>query len=319
MSDGSVYIRSLSRGRRMVYYLDEVSRKWRHPWSVSGFYDKTAEPPSWKIQLKPGFINGESPLAGSDELDEEGKSKLLPLTDFPAIPLGEQIFEQTESAPEFFKALGVKDPQKEESNTTGAGLTITLASPEEASPDDRILMQAVVFLTQARASQKMVAQATGNLLLGSLVDYSVSWDTTALSAFGRRPRIGVAKVLPDSPAPDTLNILTGPVEDDSFDHLPIATLYFLSPPGVVEVPPKGPDGTWELYVKHDVFWNMDYANMNKPPINLPGFGLDPVVATFVGRYTFAPAATFAVTQAFVSEALAGIFNSSSNRGRFWTV
>lgn len=314
--DGSVYIRTTGNGRRAVYYLDEISRKWRHPWFVTGFY----EDGSWKIQIKPGFVNGEAAMAGSDEVDEDGRNKVLPLTDYPKIPLRKDIFEQPQKAPEYFKRLGVKDPPKPEVNAGGPVLSITLAAEEEESPTDRMLLQCVMFLSQARATQKMVADIPGNLLTANLVEYTVTWDTSSLNALGRRARINVAKQIPTAPAPDFMDLLSGTIQDDSIDHLQMATLYFLSPPGLTDAnPSEGPGASWQLYVKHDVFWNMDYSNKNKPPINIPGFALDAATAFFVGRYTFAPAATLGATNALLSRALAAAFNGASNRGRFWTV
>ena len=325
--DGSVYKRTTGKGRRVVYYLDEISREWRHPWFITGFYEND----SWKIQIKPGFVNGEAAVAGSDEVGEDGKNKILPLTDFPVIPLRKDIFEQPKEAPEFFKQLGVKDPVQPEVNTSGPVLSITAPQEEESSEEDRMLLQCVVFLTQARATQKMLADIPGNVLLGNLVDYSLTWDRSALTALGLRARIGVAKDLPKDPTPDLFDLMSGTVQDDGLDHLPIATLYFVSPRkgegegaegaegGSKDEPSEPtPTATWQLYVKHEVFWNMGYGARNVPPFNLPGFGLDPFLAVFLGRYSFAPAVAGA-TNALLSRALMALFNSQSNRGRFWTV
>jgi len=318
MSDGAVYKRTTGKGE--VYYLDEISREWQHPWFVTGFY----EDESWKIQIKPGFVNGEAPLAPSDELDEEvGDNttfKRMPLTDRPKIPLPNNIFEQPASAPDFFKRLGVKDPEKPEINTRGGGVTITVPTQAEEAAGARKMLQCVVFMSQARASQKLDASIPGNLLLANIVEYTVTWDATALFSLGRLPRINLAKELPAAPT-GSQNVLFGP-QDDSFDHLPLATLYFVSPPAKEgEEPPKEttPGAAYELYVKHDLFWNVDYAAKNRPPINIPGFAIGAGIAAFVGRYTVAPLATLGAMNAASSLLLAAAFNAASNRGRFWTV
>jgi len=325
MSDGAVYKRTTGKGE--VYYLDEISREWQHPWFVTGFYDE-----SWKIRIKPGFVNGESPLATSDEVDSDGRNKQLPLTEFPAIPLPKDIFEQPPVAPKFFSSLGVKDPDKPdiEIDLRGSrGITVTIPTQDKSSAADRMLLKAVVFLTQARASHKLVTDIPGNLLLANLVEYSSSWDTSALSSLGRDARINVAKQLPSAGAPSIFDLFSGTIQDDSIDYLPLATLYFVSPPKGKDEPKwkalqeqalsDGPGAGWELYVKHDVFWNIDYANNNKPPINIPSFGTDPFTTFFVGRYTFAPMAALGAMNALVSKALAMAFNGASNGGRFWTV
>ncbi len=155
----------------------------------------------------------------------------------------------------------------------------------------------------------------------------MTWDLSALTALGLRARINVAKDLPKDPTPDLFDLMSGTVQDDGLDHLPMATLYFVSPrkgegagaEGGSEAEPSEPTATWQLYVKHEVFWNMGYGARNLPPFNLPGFGVDPFLAAFVGRYTFAPMATVGATNALLSRGLMALFNSQSNRGRFWTV
>jgi hypothetical protein len=319
MSDGAVYKRTTGKGRREVYYLDEISREWQHPWFVTGFY----EDDSWKIQIKPGFVNGEPAMAPSDELEDGDNTtfKRIPLTDRPKIPLPKNIFEQPARAPDFFKRLGVKDPEKLDISMGGpSGVTITIPTQTEKTAGARTMLQCVVFMSQARASQKLEASIPGNLLLANIVEYTVTWDDSALSALGRRPRINVAKELPDAPTggQDLLNGLM----DDNLDHLPLATLYFVSPPAKEgEEPPEDttPGAAYELYVKHDLFWNVSYAAKNRPPINIPGFALGAGVAAFVGRYTVAPLATLGAMNAASSLLLAAAFNSASNRGRFWTV
>lgn len=317
MSDGAVYVRSSGKGRRAVYYLDEISRRWKHPWFIEPFY----EVDGWKFVINPGFVNGEAALAGSGEEDDRDtpeREDLVPLTDEPEITIPSSAYKQPESSPEFFKRMGVKDPKKPQIDLGGpAGVIMTIPNEEEESPDDRMLLRAVTFLTQARATPKLQTDIPANLMLANLVDYTVVWDTTALSSFGNRPRVTVAQELPVTKVPNPLDILAGSFADESFDHLQIATLYFVSPPGVTTG--DKPDGSWEPYVKHEVFWNLNYAARNRPPINIPGFILDPATAFFVGRYTFAPAATLGATNELVSRALAAAFNEASNRGRFWTV
>jgi hypothetical protein len=318
MSDGTVYARSSGNGRRVVYYLDEISRQWRHPWFVSGSYD--AESEGWIIKINPGFVNGEAPLAPSGQRDEDGSIERLPLTDYPQIPLPNNIFERPASAPEFFKKLGVLDPPKVELNQgPGGQLSITVPTIEEEVEEKRTMLQCVVFMSQARASQKIDASIPGNFLLANIVEYTVIWDTAALNALGRRPRINLANELPASPKAGQ-NLLSD--QDDNLDHLPVATLYFVSPPAKEgEEPPeaKEPGATWSLYVKHDLFWNVDYAAKNRPPINIPGFAIGAGLAAFVGRYTLAPAATLGAMMAASALLLADAFNRASNKGRFWTV
>jgi hypothetical protein len=317
MSDGTVYQRSL--GNSTVFYLDEISRRWPHPWFVTGFYDEEM----WKIQIKPGFVNGDAPLAPSDEIDEAAGNtvKRLPLTDYPRIPLPKNIFERPEKAPVFFKRLGVKDPEKPDISMGGpSGVTITIPTQTEETPNARTLLRCVVFMSQARASQKLDVSYPGNLLLGNIVEYVVSWDASALFSLGRLARINLAKEVPATSG--EYQGLLGGEQDDNFDHLPLATLYFVSPPAKKgEEPPEAtePGASWKLYVKHDLFWNVNYAAKNRPPINLPGFAIGAATAAFVGRYTIAPMASVAAMNATSSMLLAAAFNSATNKGRFWTV
>lgn len=317
MSDGAVYVRSCS-GRNAVYYLDKISREWRHPWHAESFFDEGA----WKVKILPGFVNGEAALTGTGEKDDpetDDREDLVALTELPAIKIPVDAYTRPKKASEFFKRKGVIDPPKDPEVALGGagGVVLTMPFEEEVSPDARMLLQAVVYLTQARATQKMEVSIPGNLVQGDLVNYTIVWDTTALSRFGNRPRVMIAKDVPKPSTPSLLDILGGSVNDETFDNLMLSTLYFVSPAGVTDA--KEPDATWDPYVKHEVFWNLNYAARNKPPINLPGFALDPFTAAFVGRYTFAPAGAIGALNEILARALAATFNDASNRGRFWTV
>jgi hypothetical protein len=51
--------------------------------------------------------------------------------------------------------------------------------------------------------------------------------------------------------------------DLPYDTLLIATVFLVSPPG--SAPGSPPDGTWQPYVEHAVFWNVDHDTPIPPP------------------------------------------------------
>jgi hypothetical protein len=71
--------------------------------------------------------------------------------------------------------------------------------------------------------------------------------------------------------------LTGDYTEPPYDELRIATVYLLSPPDAA--PHSEPDGKWEAYVAHGLFWNLSYQpGIFRAPAVDPGIGFIPPLA-----------------------------------------
>jgi hypothetical protein len=281
----------------------------------------------WEIKVRPGFVNGDAPIYKRQKSDDEGNitEEEISLLDEPFIPIPEGAFSLVPTEMAFFKAKGVswKSPLSLE------GDTVTMDVTDRAEEkNERSLSQVQVYIAQARPTYKLTADVIGNVVTGQLVDYNVMIDTQAMDILGRRPLIRVG-TMPDK----NLNIGTNQpgggfaaarevAPDDGIDYLLIATIYFLGPQGegssqVEAVSVEPPGGSHEVYVKHNVFWNLNYAEKNDRPFNLAPWQLDPTLAFLVGRYTVAPAALLGAAAAFAEEQFAAAFNTP-NEGKFWT-
>ena len=92
----------------------------------------------------------------------------------------------------------------------------------------------------------------------------------------------------------------------------------VSPEAPADNPSDVPDRNWTAYVEHKCFWNVTHRARNAVPINLPQLSGVAGLFALTSRYTLAPAATFAVMEAEMQRITAAVFNSTSNRGVFWT-
>ena len=219
--------------------------------------------------------------------------------------------------PPFFKKLGVKQvkmPSVTLGNFDSFNVGDLLQAAEDAA-SNRKLVAFDIFVTMARATYKMEPTFTNNIVLGSLLEYNVIYDTNSLTAFGTRPRLNQAPKMDEPSPPDLSSRLSGIVGDDGLDRLPVATGYLLAP---AENPSDEPDRNWTPYVEHKCFWNVTHQARNAVPINLPQLSGMAGLFALTSRYTLAPAATFAVMEAEMQRITAAVFNSTTNKGVFWT-
>jgi hypothetical protein len=162
----------------------------------------------------------------------------------------------------------------------------------------------------------MNADITGNVILGQIVDYSLSYDLTALNRAGSRARLQHGGEMPKSEPPTFTDKIQGVYSDDGEDRHKIFTAWFLSPPEA-EVLPGPPPGDWTPFIQHHTFWNLSHAAPLNPPVQSKQTPLDPGTAAFVGRYTVAPAATLGAQQAEFQRLALAALNAEETRGYFW--
>lgn len=281
----------------------DSSTVWHHPW----FTEPRWSGERWTATVQPGFVNGLAPLAGA-----------VSLLDRPELPLTfREIPGDADPIPPFFKALGVTSPASGvKFNFAAERVEITDPSPDPNAPEPRRLVACDIFVSVARPTYKIEATVIGNYLLGQIVDYSAIFDSSTLDRVGAAPRLRAAPRMPPVRAQTLAERLSGLIGDDGEDRRIISTVYLLSPPN--PPPDAKPDVSWIPYVKHATFWNLSHAAKNAPPKNVrQSYGLGSLSA-LVGRYTIVPQATFGAMEAESQRLLAGVFNSTTNEGRFWT-
>jgi len=295
----------LTRIRGRGTLVDISSRAgWQHPWQTLPAWDPAAG--RWSCTVKPGFVNGVSPLVESVDLLD---TPAIPLRSWRAIPA-----DGLDPIPPFFKALGVRAPLSEVSVGGSGALTIDLTQRDISLPP-RLLVACDVYLAQARVQQTSTVtavDATG--ASGLVVDYATGLKTTELDRVGSRPRLltGLYQAAKD---PSLSEILLGLDADDGTDRHPISTVFLLSPENALAG--STPDGTWTPYVRHATFWNLCHAPRNVAPPKPP-----PPIRLFTGLALGLGDAIANQTLAPVNELAAILFNvlnARSNRGIFWSI
>lgn len=304
--------------RETVISLADQPLSWRHPWhTLLSWVDE-----QWQFNVKPGFVNGFDPVVpgtAPEPTEEEPKPKDLGMIDVPWIPVRgtRPVGSDGSYVPPFFRKLGVKQvrmPSVTAANFDSINVGDILQAAEDAA-NNRKLEAFDIFVTMARATHKMEPTFTNNIVLGSLLEYTVTYDTNSLTAFGTRPRLNQAPKMDEPSQPDLSSRLSGIVGDDGLDRLHVATAYLLAP---AENPSDKPDRNWTPYVEHKCFWNVTHQSRNAVPINLPQLSGMAGLFALTSRYTLAPAATFAVMEAEMQRITAAVFNSTTNKGVFWT-
>lgn len=346
------------RPAELYYKVGSGGRTINHPWfttvdktgveSFGGSNSKAKDVEAgFGVRIKPGFVNGIAAIAEQTSrekrlvdgvIKEVTVLKDVNLLNKPiiSIPLDQKYFSRTPIPLPFFAEMGASNPSSGDGvQVSDSGVQIEAKNESGGRKDKSYLLQSVIYLSIARATQRLETSVTGDILAGSIVEYYVTYDTRALQASGQLPRIQIAGTMPE-PAPITALLRT--YEDSGFDNIEIATVYYVSPkgfaedldatPGKNETPSQAaargqkrgliPGKDWDIYVKHNLFWNLFYQMKTEPPINLPGGRLDLATAAFTGRYTVAAGAVTGAINAQLNEVLAAAFNSTSNRGRFWS-
>lgn len=303
--------------RETVIALADQPLQWRHPWhTVLHWMDG-----KWKFNVTAGFVNGLDPVvpgSAPEASEENPQPKDLGLIDVPWIPMHgtRPVGSDGSYVHPFFKKLGVKQvrtPTVTAANFDSINLGDVLQAPED-SKSSRQLVAFDIYITVARATYKMMTTFTNNVVLGSLVEYTVTYDTNSVAALGTRARLNQAPKMEEPQRPDLMSRLMGLVGDDGLDRILIATGYLLAPT-------EGggqPDENWTPYVEHKCFWNLTHQARNAPPINIPQLGGVAGLFALTSRYTLAPAATFAAMEAEMQLITAAVFNSTANSGIFWT-
>lgn len=304
--------------RETVISLAEQPLQWRHPWhTLISWVDE-----KWQFNVKPGFVNGLDPVVpgtAPKPTEENPKPTDMGLLDVPWIPVRSTrpVGSDGSRVHAFFQKLGVKRariPTVTAANFDSVSVGDILQAVEDAK-SSRKLVAFDIFITVARATYKMNTTFTNNIVLGSLVEYTVTYDTASIAALGTRARLNQADKMEEPQKPDILSRLSGLVGDDGLDRLHIATGYLLAP---ADNPSDSPDRNWTPYVEHKCFWNLTHRARNAPPINIPQLGGVAGLFALTSRYTIAPAATFAAMEAEMQRITAAVFNSTSNSGIFWT-
>jgi hypothetical protein len=271
--------RSVDFGQAVSALADR--RKWRHPWWVQPAWNGRER--RWIATVKPGFVNGRCPIVrttireqSEDDRDygtnpltgrpffsdsvfaqpekkEETRQIDVPLYLNPTIRLGWRALgfdsPNGEAVPIYLLDRGAKERPKKASED---GESIPTFDPNAEVPRGLRLVRACdVWIHQPRLALTSTIETQPGLATG------VSNVSQTLGL--RSPAAGdTLRVMSGTLRPiEGIDALARIYEEPAYDELLIATVFLLSPPGV-ELHAE-PDGSWTPYVRHNLFWNLQYV------------------------------------------------------------
>ena len=339
--------------QRLPVKFARYGNTWKHPWLISPEWKsdddfETMEKGEWIFRIKPGFVNGieadattRAELCNARTIErierETGRKPegAVPvdalLTEAARFPVGAtriigigsnssgvsvsadgNINVRFEAVPEFFKQFGVGENQTEFRGSLTGGI-LAVDAPDPAGNEPPPILRACDVVLSIDRLRAIVELLPGNAWLDGF-NYWMYLRYGRSTPPRERPRLAVmSKYTPriDADFGEALQELTDPEEDT----LKIATIYLLSPRGWPAGKP--PDGTWNFFVAHDVFWNLNHAPAKIPdpppiaPITLRT-GLIAGLGEMIGNATLAP------LNDFFSESLEAS-RAGSMAGRFWSL
>jgi hypothetical protein len=200
----------------------------------------------------------------------------------------------------------------------GAPAFVVREGPDDGLPyGNRLCYRADVVLQVDRPSVKQRFSPQGPL---GMLFYD-GFDIALPAPQGYSARLFEVPFYLPPCGPTYQDILSGAYIEFPVDEIVIANVFFLSPHEDVRDGHDHPDGTWIPFVRHKVFWNLNYSSI----IQIDNFVQDTSLRWFEGILSVLGAGTaylFAVsvvepilaTQAIIQTA----FNQTAVRGSFWT-
>ena len=311
-----------------------------HPWLTRLLWNARAK--QWVATILPGFVNeatpiyratvaeqqtldptwGTNPLSGQpyfsadvfhkETVDDGAKQVDVPLYLTPLLPLALRNigFDGAPEypVPEYFQRLGVRAaaalPTAEEA-AAGAEL------PDTAKPAGLRLLRACDFLLHQPRS---ALTSTVSLEAGPATGISNVLQTLSVRSETPGDVLRIFAGVAGARTAQTIDPLAMDYTEQTFDEILISTVYLLSP---VDAPLGSvPDLTWQPFVRHSQFWNLNYAQ--------PGF--QPLAEEPIG--TFFPPLGAGAAQIVINYLTASlndaarqslnILRGHSMAGRFWT-
>lgn len=315
---------------------------WRHPWYTSPRWD--AKQGRWVAVVKAGFVNGEcptyrmtiseappradvwgiNPLSGerffsaevfSDLPDGEATTRQVdvPLYLSPQIPLSWRRigWDGEAGVPAFFARRGVAEPKGSDLEALLGGDTINVAS--HIPPTGlRLLRSCDIVLHQPR--QALASTVTLSPLPTGVSNVMQTLTLRAAVAGDRLKVFATAKYDPQQAIRAGIDPVARDFEEATWDEVLVCRVYALSPLGAS--PGSEPDASWRCFVRHELFWNLSWAQPGFTAVNvspeipfippLAGGAAQPVINFLLGELNDATARALS------------ILTAHSMAGSFWT-
>lgn len=316
---------------------------WRHPWNVQCAWLPGSG--RWVASILPGFVNGRAPIvrtaileqveAGrdyginplsgepyfsshvfSEELVATGAvSEVIdvPLYADPAIALSWRALgfdgDGSQAVPQFFKDRGAGDSPLRGLALGGPIDDRAIAAYASPPRGLRLLRACDLWLHQPRNALTSDIQVLPGVSNGLYTFRQTLGQVGADRGDVLSIRVGNFQPIAPQIDPVSYNYAEFP-----WDEKLLATVYLLSPPDAT--PGSEPDGTWQPYVQHQVFWNLTYLPAKfREPANAPGM----TVVVTLGGGVAQPIVNYLTSE--INDGFQRAFNllqGHSLAGRFWT-
>jgi hypothetical protein len=338
-------------------YMPSRSVEWEHPWKTTlTYYEKSSGLlknfkgeviEGWGARVKPGFVAGLDPIVTAAPDIDVGEDRGAPpraggrgvnavsrrealkekpgLADRPIIPLAvTPVIKKTAQIPQQLRDLGAvgEDP---DISVTGSAVRGNISATTQGvigqEAGGRLVASTGLHIAVARPSFTLDVDYGGFPLSGP-IQYNINYGGQSLNVFGPRPRLNTG--LPEKrPEPSFQDRLNGAYEDDGMDYFVICEIFFLSPEAAGI--PRGRlggaivDHSWQPFVRHCCFWNLEYRLKLETPKNVPQLDVTTWALPILGRYTMAPIATANAAESEFNRIMAAALQRNSPKGIFWTV
>jgi hypothetical protein len=276
----------------------------RHPWLTTPSWNPLLA--KWTATVDPGFVNEQCPVCVA--------TGGLPLYCTPNIPLDFYALGFDGSGnypvPDFFLQLGAAAaPAQPSAQDIENGADLNLPPPPEGL---RLLRACDLWVHQPRLalSSDITVNPSGVVTGQSLVAQTLTVQAPAPG--------DVLEVLQGTYVPDTQtpNALSGDYTEPNFDEIALSTVFLLSAPNTP--PGSAIDGSWTPYVRHNLFWNLSWAQPTfafQPP--QADIGLEAL--SFLGAGSAATVINgMAASLNDATNAAINIIDGNSLAGSFWT-
>lgn len=319
------------------------STQWKHPWFTQAMWSGSAN--CWVATVKPGYVNQQTPIyratvaeqqslnnpwennpltgqpffsdsvfQNSSDAAAQNTTLDLPLYLNPAIALNPYAIgwdgDGNAGVSDFFINLGAARAPKDTSLSDLLNGETSTAEPPP--PNLRLLRACDIWLHQPRSglTSSVDLDPSGFITGQGSVNQTLSIASSASS--------DVLRILQGAFTPIDFSAAIDPLSFDytepTFDELLISTVYLLSPPNVA--PGSEPDATWTPYVKHNLFWNLQWVQPFFQQLdNDPGTPFIPPLAGGVAQLAIGFLAS-SINDA-TQQAL-NILQAHSMAGSFWT-
>ena len=224
------------------------------------------------------------------------------------------------AVPKFFQDRGVNKPVQAVSGNLDTGVKI---QRDKTSPPkgNRLLRACDIFIHQPRtALTSQITTSTAGMVTGMTLVTQTLGFRDAASNDKLKIQTGTFNAFQQSQLnfSGATNAMASDYEEKNWDEILISTVYLMSPPDAK--PGSAPDASWQAFAKHNLFWNLLWAQ----PRVQPFFNMD-IFRSITGLVSVlgAGAGTTAVTSiaASLNDATQGAYNilqSQSLAGSFWT-